>query len=174
MISDEVYSRGVPSLKIDQCDTMFRTQKRTSMRVKFNKPAYLYLTAGAGDNDLERSPGLNCVMDDISDKGCAYKVKGKVPDGMRLKVQFALNKIPVCMPGTVRSVEFDGESNVSLVHMQADALDTDVRNRILCEVFQMLPDEDDDELPYRVLEQEADSVMGGSSDADSMFDVEDV
>jgi hypothetical protein len=69
-------------------------------------------------------------------------------------VQFLLNKRPVCVPGTVRSVDFFQDSNTSMVHMEADNLLIGTRNFILCEVFNLLPEEDDDELPFRVLEEE--------------------
>jgi hypothetical protein len=38
--------------------------------------------------------------------------------------------------------------------MEADNLSLTTRNHILCEVFNMLPDEDEDELPFRVIEDE--------------------
>ncbi|MDR2952447.1 MAG: PilZ domain-containing protein, partial [Treponema sp.] len=42
-VIDEVFSKGVSSLKVDHCDSLFRTQKRKSLRIKTNKPAFLYL-----------------------------------------------------------------------------------------------------------------------------------
>jgi len=60
------------------------------------------------------------------------------------------------MPATVRSVEYNQVSNTSLVRMEADPLPIATRNHILCEVFNMLPEDDEDELPFRVLEEEAD------------------
>jgi c-di-GMP-binding flagellar brake protein YcgR len=154
-VVDEVFSRGISSLKIDHNNSLFRTQKRKSTRVKFRKAAFLYLV---NDNDnphrLEKSAGLKVMLEDISDSGCAFKVLGQVNTGLRLKVQFLLNKIPVCVPGTVRSVDFLHESNTSIVHMEADPLPIGTRNYILCEVFNLLPEDDEDELPFRVLEEE--------------------
>jgi hypothetical protein len=169
MVTDEVFSKGISSLKIEHSDTLFRTQKRKTTRLKYHKPAYLYLADGINENDMERGAGLNCMLEDISDTGCAYIVKGRASSGMRLKVQFALDKIPICMPGTVRSVDYAEESNTSLVHMQSDALDIDVRNRILCEVFKMQPD-DDDELPFRVIEEETGTAAANAGDFDPLFD----
>jgi len=153
-VVDEVYSKGIASLKIDQNDTLFRTQKRKSMRVKYRKPAFLYIISDTDNpHRLEKSAGLKVMMDDISDSGCAFKVMGQVSTGMRFKTQFLLNKIPVCVPGTVRSVDYTQESNTSIVHMEADTLPIGTRNFILCEVFNLMPEEDDDELPFRVLEE---------------------
>jgi len=158
-VIDEVFSKGISSLKIEHNDSLFRTQKRKHLRVKVNKEAFLYLVK---HNDsphlLEKSPGLRCMMEDISESGCAYRVAGQATEGLRLKVQFSLNRIPVCMPGTVRSVDYNREANISVVHMEADPLPIGIRNHILCEVFGLLPEEDEEELPFRVLEEEADSI----------------
>ena len=156
-VVDEVFSKGISSLKILHNDSLFRTQKRKSPRIKFQKAAFLYIVDDSDNpHRLETSAGLRCMLEDISDTGCAYRVSGQATEGLRLKVQFSLDRIPVCMPGTVRSVEYYQELNVSLVHMEADPLPLATRNHILCEVFKMLPDDDEDELPFRILEEEAD------------------
>ncbi|MCL2196638.1 MAG: PilZ domain-containing protein [Treponema sp.] len=154
-VIDEVFSKGISSLKVEHNDSLFRTQKRKSMRIKYQKAAFLYLV-NDGDNPhrLEKSAGLRCMLDDISDSGCAFKVLGQAHVGLRLKLQFSLDKAPVCMPGTVRSVDYFHDGNMSLVHMESDTLPFGVRNKILCEVFKMLPEEDEEELPFRVLEDE--------------------
>ena len=158
-VIDEVFSKGISSLKVEHNDALFRTQKRKSMRMKFKRPAFLYLINNYDNpHALEKSAGLKCLMDDISDTGCAYKVSGQASAGLRLKVQFSLNKFPICIPGTVRSVDYNQDTNISLIHMEADTLPIAVRNHILCEVFNMLPDEDDEELPFRILEEEADNI----------------
>jgi len=155
-VVDEVFSKGISSIKIVHNDSLFRTQKRKSMRVKYQKAAFLYLVNEI-DNPhlLERSAGLRVMLEDISDSGCAFRVMGQVTVGMRFKVQFLLNKIPVCVPGTVRSVDYNSEGNISVVHMEADALPIGTRNFIFCEVFNLMPEEDEDELPFRVMENEA-------------------
>jgi len=153
-VVDEVFSKGISSLKINHNDSLFRTQKRTSLRVKINKAAFVYLVNDMDPHRMETVPGLRCMMEDISDTGCAFRVTGIAPVGQRLKVQFSLDHIPVCIPGTVRSVDYFQETNISIVHMEADELPVSTRNHLLCEVFDMLPDEDEDELPYRVIEQE--------------------
>jgi len=156
-VIDEVFSKGISSLKVEHNDSLFRTQKRKSMRLKTHKPAFIYLLNDTDNpHSLEKTAGLRCILEDISDAGCAFKVHGQVETGMRLKVQFSLNKIPVCIPATVRSVEYREDTNTSLVHTEADPLPIATRNHILCEVFNMQPD-DEDELPFRILEGEVDS-----------------
>jgi len=170
-VTDEVFSKGISSLKVEHNDSLFRTQKRTSLRVKLNKAAFVYLV---NDNDpykLEKSPGLRCMMEDVSDKGCAFRVTGAAPVGQRLKVQFSIDRVPVCMPGTIRYIDYKQETNISTIHMEADDLPLTTRNHILCEVFDMLPDEDEDELPFRVIENEIGKapVSNGSNDQLNKF-----
>jgi len=110
---------------------------------------------------------MKCFLEDISDTGCAVTVGGKAEPGLRVKVQFALNNAAVCMTGTVRSIEYKEDTNRSTLHIEAEALPIEIRNHILGEVFGMLPDEDEDELPFRVLDSEMPSLgaNGGSENA---------
>jgi c-di-GMP-binding flagellar brake protein YcgR len=154
-VLDEVYSKGIASLKISHAESLFRTQKRKSVRVKLHKSAFLYLLANEEDaGKLEINPGLKCFLEDLSDTGCAVTVGGKAAADLRIKVQFALNNTPIVMSGTVRSVEFKEDVNRSLLHVEADPLPIETRNQILGEVFGMLP-EDEEDLPFRLLDEEA-------------------
>ena len=173
-VLDEVFSKGISSLKVDHNDSLFRTQKRKSLRIKFHKPAFLYIVNDADNpHRLETSAGLRCMLEDISDTGCAFRVNGQAEVGMRLKVQFSIDRAPICIPATVRSVDYFQDRNVSVVHMEADPLPIGTRNHILCEVFNMLPEDDEDELPFRVLEEEADSNAANSKAASrSAFDLQ--
>ena len=159
-VVDEVFSKGISSIKIEHNDSLFRTQKRKTLRIKFTKAAFLYMVKEIDNpHKLEKSAGLRCMLDDISDSGCAFKVNGQATVGLHLKVQFSLNRVPICIPGVVRSVDYSQEANLSLVHMEADTLPIRTRNHILCEVFNLLPEEDEEELPFRVLEEDADEAI---------------
>jgi c-di-GMP-binding flagellar brake protein YcgR len=159
-VLDEVFSKGIASLKISHSDTLFRTQKRKSVRVKMHKSAFLYLITNEEDADkMEVNPGLKCFLEDLSDSGCAVTIGGKAMAGLRVKTQFALNNVPIVMSGTVRSVDFKEDSNRSVLHVEADPLPIDIRNHILGEVFGMLPEEEED-LPFRLLDEEAGSMAG--------------
>jgi c-di-GMP-binding flagellar brake protein YcgR len=154
-VLDEVYSKGIASLKISHAESLFRTQKRKSVRVKLHKSAFLYLLTNEEDvNKPEVNPGLKCFLEDLSDTGCAITIGGKAASGLRVKMQFALNNAPIVMSGTVRSVEFKEDVNRSLLHIEADPLPIETRNQILGEVFGMLP-EDEEDLPFRLLDEEA-------------------
>jgi len=163
-VIDEVFSKGISSLKIAHSDSLFRTQKRKSVRIKLHKSAFLYLLQNEeNDNRLELNPGLKCFLEDLSDTGCAVTIGGKAAAGLRVKIQFTLNNIAICMSGTVRSVEFKEDLNRSLLHIEADPLPIEIRNRILGEVFGMLP-EDEEDLPFRLLGEEAEGIVQGQED----------
>jgi c-di-GMP-binding flagellar brake protein YcgR len=165
-VQDEVFSKGISSLKIAHSDSLFRTQKRKSVRIKLHKSAFLYLmSADEEAGKLEVSPGLKCFLEDLSDSGCAVAVGGKAQAGLRVKVQFALDNAAVSMSGAVRSVEFKEDSNRSVLHIEGEPLPLEVRNQILGQVFGMLPEEEED-LPFRILDEEAEgiSVQGGMAD----------
>jgi c-di-GMP-binding flagellar brake protein YcgR len=153
-VEDEVFSKGISSLKISHSDSLFRTQKRKSVRIKMHKPAFLYLRGEDEEpGTIEPAPGLKCFLEDLSDTGCAVTVGGKANSGLKIKVQFALDNIPVSMAGTVRSVDFKEDLNRSVLHIEAETLPMETRNQILGEVFGMLPDEEE-ELPFRMLDGE--------------------
>jgi c-di-GMP-binding flagellar brake protein YcgR len=158
VVLDEVFSKGLSSLKINYSDSLFRTQSRKSVRIKLHRPAFLYiLDTEEYANNLETNPGLKCFIEDLSETGCAVTIGGKASDGLRVKIQFMLNKEAVVMAGTVKSVSYKEELNRSLLHIEADPLPIEVRNKILGEVFGMLPDEEE-ELPFRITDEEPDNM----------------
>ena len=153
-VLDEVFSKGIACLKILHTDSLFRTQKRKSIRLKMHKPAFLYLLSNEEDaTRVESRPGLKCFVEDLSDSGCAITIGGKAQAGLRVKIQFGLGNTTICMSGTVRSIEFKEDINRSILHIEADPLPIDIRNSIMGEVFGMLPEEEED-LPFRMLGNE--------------------
>ncbi|MDR3144726.1 MAG: PilZ domain-containing protein [Treponema sp.] len=162
-ISGEVYSKGYAALQINHADKLFRTQKRKSVRIKIHKPAYLYLINNESDaGRIEVEPGLKCLIEDISDSGCAVTIGGKGMEGLRVKIQFALNEGPIIMCGTVRSADFKEEAGCSILHIEADELSRETRNQILSEVFGMSSDEEE-ALPFKVLDEEVENEAGNGS-----------
>jgi len=172
-VIDEVFSLGISSLKITHGDSLFRTQKRKSVRAKMNKPAFLYLVpAGEPPHKLESRPGLKCFLEDLSDTGCAVTVGGPAGEGIKVKVQFALDNVPVCITGTVRSTNFNEETNRTVLRIEAEPLPLKTKNHILGEVFGMLPDNDEDELPFRVLDEEMGTLTGSDDQMDRLESVD--
>ena len=159
-VTDEVYSLGILSLKISHSFSLSRIQKRKSVRVKMNTPAFLYLVSeGEAYHKIETAPGLKCILEDLSDTGCAVTVGGKASDGLRVKVQFELNNAALCISGTVRSTIHREDTKRSVLHVEADPLPTDVRNRILGKVFGTMEDYDGMDMLFRLLDDEAAGAM---------------
>jgi len=153
-VKDEVYSLGILSLKVSHSFTLSRTQKRKSVRTKVSMPAFMYLVGeGEAHHKIETSPGVKCMLEDISDTGYAVTVGGKASDGLRIKIQFELNDAAICMSGTVRSVVYREDIDRSVMHIEADPLSMEVRNHILGKVFGTT--DDDDDLPFRILDDVA-------------------
>ncbi|MCL2193733.1 MAG: PilZ domain-containing protein [Treponema sp.] len=154
-VKDEVYSLGIFSLKVSHSFSLSRTQKRKSVRAKVALPAFMYLVnEGEPYHKIESTPGLKCMIEDISDTGCAVTVGGKASSGLRVKIQFELNGTAICMSGTVRSAIYRKDADRSILHIESDPLPTDVRNQLLGKVFGTF-EEDDDDLPFRILDDEA-------------------
>jgi c-di-GMP-binding flagellar brake protein YcgR len=144
-ILSAVFFREMEALKINHSSTLYRTQKRESIRIKVHKQAYLYIILHEEDaQKLESSPGLKCIVKDLSEDGCAVAIGGRTNRELRVKIQFSLNDCPICMPGTVCSAKYNEETGRSLLHIKADPLPLETRNRILGEVFEMLPYEKPD------------------------------
>jgi c-di-GMP-binding flagellar brake protein YcgR len=139
-VLDEVLFKGSATIQIGHSSNLFRTQKRRSLRVKTHKSSYLYILNDlTAPNALETKPGLKCFVEDLSDTGCAVTVGGKTGKGLRVKLQFELNKKPFIMSGTVRSVDYNEETNRSLLHIEADPLSQEAKNAIFAEMFDAAP-----------------------------------
>lgn len=153
VVDDEVFSRGTAALKIRHGGSLFRTQKRKSIRIKLHKAAFLYiLDSNEPSSVIETNPGLKSIVEDVSDTGCAITIGGRTEEDLRIKVQFILNGNPVCFSGTVCSVDYNEEKNTSLLHIEADPMNITTRNHILGEVFGLLPEESEEYLPVKIVD----------------------
>ena len=155
IVDDEVFSRGTAALKIRHGESLFRTQKRKSIRIKLHKMAFLYiLDSDEPSTVIETNPGLKSIIEDISDTGCAITIGGRTEENLRIKVQFILNGNPVCFSGTVRSADYSEAKNTSLLHVEADPMNITTRNHILGEVFGLLSEESEEYLPVKIVDSD--------------------
>jgi len=142
-VVDEVRSRGVPVLHVAHSDSIFRAQKRKSIRTKSRLPAYLYLLKrieGAYEKP-EKIPGMRCFVQDISEDGVAVMIGGKGIAGIKLKLQFYVGEALVVMSGEVKGVEYSSDRNQSLLHVQAVPPSPRMRNILLGYVFNLFNEE---------------------------------
>ena len=140
-VLDEVPSGSGSLLRLSHTDSLFRSQKRRSVRTKARISAFLYLPKTDSYPELvESQPGMRCIVEDLSEDGCAITVGGKAASGLKIKVQFPVGGETVAFSGTVKSVDHDEAANRSLLHIEAIPMSISTRNRILSEVFGVNPD----------------------------------
>ncbi len=140
-VLDETTSVSGAVLQLAHSDSLFRTQKRRSVRAKTCISAFLYLRKDDAYPELvESDPGMRCIVEDLSEDGCALTVGGKAAAGLMVKVQFSVGGETVAFSGVVKSSDYDEEKNRSLLHIEAVPLSLKTRNRVLSEVFGVNPD----------------------------------
>jgi c-di-GMP-binding flagellar brake protein YcgR len=139
-VLDEARFKGFAAIRLSHSNALLRTQKRRSLRIKTHKPARLYLLHDTvPSNTPENEAGLKCFVEDLSDTGCAVTIGGRANKGLRVRLQFELNKKPFNMSGIVRSAEYNEETALSLLHIEADLLDQEAKNAIFAEMFETMP-----------------------------------
>jgi c-di-GMP-binding flagellar brake protein YcgR len=144
-VIDDLHIRNVPVLQVSHSESLLRTQKRKSVRARSKLPAYLYLLKrieGAYEKP-ERIPGLRALVQDLSEDGAAVAIGGKAVPGLQVKLQFGLDERSIVMSGTVRSVDYNAESNRSVLHVEAVTPSPRMRNTIRSFVYNIREDDDD-------------------------------
>ncbi|OHD18473.1 MAG: hypothetical protein A2087_11585 [Spirochaetes bacterium GWD1_61_31] len=136
-ILEELRVRNIPVLQLGHSDSLFRTQKRKSLRVRSQLPAYLYLLKhlyGAYEKP-ERVPGMKCIVQDISEDGAAILIGGKAKVGMQVKIQVWLDDDQIVLSGVVKGSEYQAAKNQSQLHIQAMQPSPRMRNLIRSHVY---------------------------------------
>lgn len=128
-------------LHIGHSTMLERSQKRKSVRVKSSIYAQMFLVKpGEELNDfLEAESGMKCLIEDLSEDGAMIIIGGKAINGLHIKLQFVIHDIVIVMPGIIRAVEFNEETNQSRIHLESIELNQRMRNAILTFVYNVLP-----------------------------------
>ncbi len=136
-VLEDYSEKNYSILHIGHSDNLTRSQKRSSIRIDINKPAYLYLLKSIADaNDREeKTSGLRCRVLDISEGGAALMIGGKAKVGIAVKLQINLSSYKIRMCGTVKGVNFNPKKNQSILHLQAVSLHPVIRNQLLSYVY---------------------------------------
>lgn len=143
-IMDVVMIRNVPVLHISHSDSLFRAQKRTSVRAKSKLAAQMFLMKqieGAYEKP-EKSGGMRCQILDLSEAGAAILIGGKAQPGLRVKIQLMLGDSLLVMSGITKGVEYNTEKNQSLIHLEAKSPSNKMRNVILEYVYNVFDEND--------------------------------
>jgi c-di-GMP-binding flagellar brake protein YcgR len=132
------------TLSLTHAQALQRIQYRNSLRVDASRPAFLYPRGEMGNHEQPTVVSrIKCLLQNLSDTGCAVAVGGTAHEGLPLVVQFTLAGQPVSVSGVIRSVQYDQAKNISLLRIQYDLVPRDVKNLIMCVVLGALHDEPD-------------------------------
>ncbi|PKL07320.1 MAG: hypothetical protein CVV51_14585 [Spirochaetae bacterium HGW-Spirochaetae-7] len=140
-VLEDLRIRDIPVLQLGHSESLMRTQKRKSLRVRSRMPAYLYLLKrleGAYEKP-ERVPGLKCVVQDVSEDGTSILIGGKAKVGLLVKAQFFIGDDQIVVSGTVRGAEYDAGKNQSLLHVEIMLPSPRMRNMIRSHVYNVGP-----------------------------------
>lgn len=141
ILSDYTGSK-VPILHVGHSDSLIRSQKRRSIRANLNKKANLYSVRTTADANevIDKSPGIRCILRDISEDGASIVIGGKAKAGITVKLQATFARDIVVMCGIVRGVNFSQSKNQSVLHIKAVPPSNNMKNKILTAVYNLFPD----------------------------------
>ena len=170
VIPDPV-SAGKAIIHVAHADNLVRSQKRKSVRVRCSIYAQMYLVKPGEvlESALEPEPGMKCLIEDLSEDGAMVLIGGKAAKGMQIKLQFMVHEVLIVMAGVIRAVEYNQDANQSRIHFECGALNPRMKNAVLTFVYNVLPEEEKEELDaIRLTEEDgiADAEgVKGSNDA---------
>ncbi|MFH2116190.1 MAG: flagellar brake protein [Spirochaetota bacterium] len=136
-VLEDLRIRNIPVLQLGHSESLLRTQKRKSLRLKAATGAYLYLLKrleGAYEKP-ERVPGLKCIVQDLSEDGAAVIIGGRAKVGLLVKLQLFMGDDQIVLSGTVRSAEYYIEKNQATLHIEAVRPSPRMRNIIRSHVY---------------------------------------
>ncbi len=120
-VLEDLRIRNIPVLQVGHSGALLRTQKRKSLRMRSQMPAYLYLLKnleGAYEKP-ERVPGMKCIVQDLSEDGAALIIGGKAKVGLAVKIQVYVDDDQIVLSGTVRGADYNAAKNQSQLHIEA-------------------------------------------------------
>lgn len=149
---------GKSSLFLNQSNNLVRTQKRKSVRVPCEIYGQLYIIKKQISNftEIETKSGYKCLILDISESGAMIKIGGKGVENIQIKLQFTIQKMIIVMFGIVRTVEYNEQENLSILHFECTHIEQAMRNEILSFVYNTLP-ENEKEILEAINQTEADN-----------------
>jgi PilZ domain. len=159
---------GRALLHVAHSDSLVRSQKRKSIRVKCSIYAQMYLLKPEEplDNSLEPEAGMKCLIEDLSEDGAMVIIGGKALREMHIKLQFMIQETLIVMAGTVRAVEYNQSTRQSRIHFESGDLNPRMRNAVLAFVYNVLPPEEKEVLDAIRLTEEDGMAESGLSGID--------
>lgn len=167
---------GSTVLMLEHTEELFRSQKRKSVRCACNIIAQLYIPNSDSMNYLgiETSPGLKCLLEDISDTGALIRIGGKGQKNAKIKIQFLLGEEIIVMFGLVRAVEYNATTNQSRLHFEALGLPQKTKNIILSYVYNVMPQDEKDEFDAINLAEQDTEDETETDESENLLDQENI
>lgn len=153
---------GKAVIFLSHSNSVVRSQMRKSRRVKCSIYAQLYLIKDSGQvsNRIEAEPGMKCMLEDLSESGAMILIGGRAVKGLKIKLQFLIQDTLIIMTGISRAVGYDKEKNRSHVHFECEHIDPRMRNTVLSFVYNVLPEEEKQEMQALTLSEEDSKIDG--------------
>ncbi len=157
-------SEGKAVIHVAHTTALVRSQKRKSVRAKCSIYAQLYLLMPDDplENALEPEPGMKCLIEDISEDGAMVTIGGRAVKDMKIKLQFMIRDVLIVMAGVIRAVEYNKNTNQSRIHVECGELNPRMKNSVLTFVYNVLPEEEKEELDAIRLTEE-DGIADGDA-----------
>lgn len=148
VVVTDPYTIAKAALHVAHSFNLLRSQKRKSIRVKCSIFAQMYLIKAGEPLEyaLEPEPGMKCLIEDISEDGAMVIIGGKAVKLMKIKLQFLVHDVLIVMAGLIRAVEHNPDTNQSRIHFESEELNPRMKNAILTFVYNVLPDEEREEM----------------------------
>jgi c-di-GMP-binding flagellar brake protein YcgR len=119
-VIEKYYDRKNLTFHIYHSDNILRSQKRRSLRAPARISARLFPLKSLDDANIwmESSPGLSCLVVDLSEDGAALRIGGRGKKNQPFKLQFKLRDEIVVVTGVVKRVQYDGKEDDSILHVE--------------------------------------------------------
>ncbi len=168
VVVNSTIKSGKPVLIVAHSSSLLRSQKRKSIRVKCQIYAQMYLVKPGDELDaaIEPEPGMKCLLEDLSEDGAMIIIGGKAAKGLTIKLQFLIHDVLIVMLGEVRAVAHNPATNQSRIHFESRELNPRMKNAVLTFVYNVLPEEEKQELDaIRLTEEDGiqDAEDGGAA-----------
>jgi len=136
-VIDKFYDRHNLHFRILHSDNILRSQKRRSVRAPARISARMYPLKSLEDANqwMESSPGLSCLIVDLSEDGAALKIGGRGKKNLPFKLQFKIRDEIIVLPGVVKRVQYKQKVDESTLHVEFLPPDENTRMILLSYVF---------------------------------------
>ena len=134
---ERFYDRRNLHFRVMHSDNILRSQKRRSVRAPASLPARLYPLRNLDEATqwMESSPGLSCLIIDISEDGAALKIGGRGKKNQAFKLQFKVREEIVVVSGAVKRVIYREKEDESTLHVEFLPVSENTRMALLSYVF---------------------------------------